>query len=55
MSICLRCNGEGFIVVCIDDICRGSGNCMHGDGEVVCPECDGEGEIDPDYEEDDTP
>jgi hypothetical protein len=42
---CLRCDGEGFIVTCIDDMCRGAGECIHGYGETVCPECDGEGEI----------
>jgi hypothetical protein len=38
---CQRCGGEGFIVVCIDDMCRGAGECMHGDGEIVCPDCKG--------------
>ena len=38
---CQRCGGEGFIVVCIDDMCRGAGECMHGDGERVCPDCGG--------------
>ena len=39
---CNRCNSQGFIVICIDDLCRGAGECMHGDGEIVCPECKGE-------------
>jgi hypothetical protein len=39
---CNTCNGEGFIVVCIDDMCRGAGECMHGDGEIPCPDCGGE-------------
>lgn len=39
---CNTCGGEGFIVVCIDDMCRGCGECMHGDGEVTCPECKGQ-------------
>ena len=39
---CYRCDGQGFIVVCIDDLCRGAGECMHGDGEVICPDCNGE-------------
>jgi hypothetical protein len=39
---CNTCMGEGFIVTCIDDMCRGCGECMHGDGESVCPECGGE-------------
>jgi hypothetical protein len=38
---CNTCGGEGFIVVCIDDMCRGAGECMHGDGEAPCPECGG--------------
>ncbi len=38
---CQRCDGEGFILVCWDDICQGQGYCMHGDGEIICPECHG--------------
>ena len=38
---CWRCGGEGFIVICIDDLCHGAGECMHGDGEMICPECHG--------------
>lgn len=40
---CQRCSGDGWIVVCIDDVCRGAGECMHGDGKRICPECDGDG------------
>jgi hypothetical protein len=39
---CNTCMGSGFIVVCINDMCRGAGECLHGDGEIVCPECNGE-------------
>jgi hypothetical protein len=39
---CNTCMGTGFIVVCIDDMCRGAGECMHGDGEIPCPECHGD-------------
>lgn len=39
---CNTCMGAGFIVVCIDDMCRGAGECMHGDGEIPCPDCGGE-------------
>lgn len=50
MSECPTCNGIG--VVCIDDMCRGAGECIHGDG--WCPECGGEGFVDDDdYEDDD--
>ena len=36
---CYRCGGSGTIVTCIDDICRNTGECFHGDGEVPCPNC----------------
>lgn len=36
---CHRCDNEGFILICPDDLCRGAGECMHGDGEIVCPNC----------------
>lgn len=39
---CYRCDNAGFIIVCVDDMCRGAGECMHGDGEIVCPDCKGE-------------
>lgn len=31
------CDGSGIIVVCVDDMCRGLGECIHGDGEIPCP------------------
>lgn len=40
---CYRCNGGGWIVFCIDDLCRGAGYCMHGDGERPCPNCNPDG------------
>ena len=42
---CPTCGGEGFVITCIDDMCRGCGECIHGDGEDICPECDGDGVI----------
>ena len=36
---CYQCGGAGYIVTCIDDLCRGAGECMHGDGESPCPNC----------------
>jgi hypothetical protein len=40
---CHHCGGEGFILTCVDDLCHGQGWCMHGDGEVTCMFCQGEG------------
>lgn len=39
---CYQCGGAGYIVTCIDDLCRGSGECIHGDGEQPCPACCGQ-------------
>ena len=41
---CMNCDGKGEIMVCIDDMCIGSGECMHGDGMIICPACKGLGE-----------
>ena len=41
-AYCYRCGGSGEIVVCCDDLCNGLGQCIHGDGEIICPECGGE-------------
>lgn len=30
-----ECDGDGFVIVCIDDMCRGSGGC----GRVLDPSC----------------
>lgn len=38
---CETCCGAGFILICPDDICNGMGRCIHGDGEIPCPECGG--------------
>ena len=40
---CLDCDEMGEVVECCDDICVGSGHCIHGDGMVACWECDGTG------------
>jgi len=39
---CWNCNEDGMVVVCVDDLCRAAGHCMHGDGEVLCDVCGGE-------------
>lgn len=44
---CGNCN-DGMVVVCIDDICRAIGECIHGDGMAVCP-C----QLEPAYEDED--
>lgn len=33
---CQECGGEGWFVTCIDDMCRGLGYCIHGDGMRMC-------------------
>lgn len=40
---CWNCGGEGFVIVCCDDLCHGAGYCFHGDGHAMCRECRGEG------------
>ena len=43
-AICWNCGGEGFVIVCCDDLCHGAGYCFHGeDGEAMCRECKGHG------------
>jgi hypothetical protein len=52
--MCNTCDGSGFVLTCIDDMCRGAGWCIHGDGEDVCPECGGDDDYDDDdYDDDD--
>lgn len=40
---CDYCRGEGVVVTCIDDLCAGEDECIHGDGYGPCPECRGRG------------
>lgn len=42
---CPHCYGDGIIVNCPDDMCQGLGYCIHGDGEDLCPVCDGDGYV----------
>lgn len=51
MKTCTNCWGEGEIVDCCDDICQGLGYCIHDNGMVPCPECDGWGAVFDDDEE----
>lgn len=45
---CPRCFGSGTEIICVDDMCRSSDECIHGDGNVACRECKGNGFIDDD-------
>ena len=47
---CMNCFGEGMISICCDDLCQEF--CIHGDGMVICVECDGDGYV---YASDDFP
>jgi len=40
---CPECGGAGVIITCCDDLCVGGGHCIHGDGEMMCPICEGDG------------
>lgn len=44
-ELCPDCLGDGVLVNCCDDLCVGRGWCMHGDGEVFCGTCGGQGWI----------
>lgn len=33
---CDRCDGDGWILTCCDDMCHGLGYCIHGDGMEMC-------------------
>lgn len=41
---CDTCWGTGEVVACIDDLCHGTGECIH-EGNQVCPDCEGTGEL----------
>lgn len=38
---CPRCDDSGEINVCLDSVCQGLGECIHGDGMILCPVCGG--------------
>lgn len=44
-ATCWNCGGEGFVITCCDDLCRGAGYCFHGDGHAMCHTCKGEGSL----------
>lgn len=39
---CPNCGGRGFVNTCWDGLCQDG--CIHGDGEEMCPACQGSGE-----------
>lgn len=46
-TMCSECSGKGDFVNCIDDMCYGQDECIHGDEPIMCRECAGEGVIYP--------
>lgn len=38
---CYECDDTGLVMTCCDDMCRGAGECIHGDGMKICPHCKG--------------
>ncbi len=40
---CQECDENNEVVVCCDDICVGTGHCIHGDGMAICGNCWGTG------------
>lgn len=41
---CYLCGGLGFVTICVDDMCRSSNGCIHGDGDIDCQVCNKDGE-----------
>lgn len=42
-SGCRECGGRGWVVRCIDDMCHGQDECIHGDPPVRCSLCNRDG------------
>jgi hypothetical protein len=40
---CEKCGGRGTYSDCIDDLCHGAEECIHGD-DATCSRCGGTGE-----------
>jgi hypothetical protein len=41
---CYECGGRGWFVDCVDDMCHGQDECIHGDPPVPCRACNPKGE-----------
>lgn len=40
---CYECGGRGWVVRCIDDLCHGQDECIHGDPPSPCYTCNSKG------------
>lgn len=45
-SDCYNCGGGGWFVDCIDDMCHGQDECIHGDPPSPCRVCNADGHKD---------
>ena len=43
-SGCFECGGRGYIVTCIDGMCHGQEECIHGSPASPCRNCNPKGE-----------
>lgn len=43
-SCCYECGGRGYRVTCIDDLCHGQDECIHGDPPTPCRNCNPRGD-----------
>lgn len=41
---CYECGGRGYVVRCIDDMCHGQDECIHGDPPTPCRVCNPKGD-----------
>lgn len=46
---CFECGGRGWIVRCIDDLCHGQDECIHGDPPSPCMNCNPKGDKEDGY------
>lgn len=49
MSGCYACGGRHYVVDCIDDICHGQDDCIHGDPPTPCRVCNRDGALEDGY------
>lgn len=48
-SGCYECGGRGYVNRCIDDMCHGQDECIHGDPPIPCFVCNRNGEKEDGY------